>query len=79
MELTPVLGLAILTCGFGFGVVIGLVTHYIMEYRPLRDQYDKTTRKHFDMLYRMKKQGFVPQFELEQEPVNDPSDGVVEF
>jgi hypothetical protein len=50
------------TAAFGFGLVAGLITHYLLEYRPLY-------RKHIeliDVVVSMKKQGFVPQFAIEQ-------------
>lgn len=57
------------------GVVIGLVACYIWGMKPLWDDY----REAVDRMYRMKKQGFVPQFEIQQPAELDPSEGIVEY
>lgn len=61
---------------FGFGVVAGLWIHYLLEYKPLRRQYTELV----DAVLRMKKQGFVPQWDLDNTPKeHDPSKGIVEY
>jgi len=64
----------ILTGAFGSGVVAGILLHYYTEHRPLRDSYEKLVHT----MTHMKRQGFVPQFEIEHPRENDPSNGINE-
>lgn len=57
------------------GVVLGLTIGYIIGYKPLWDDY----RRLVGHVIRMRKQGFVPQFEFEQPRKLDPSDGLTEY
>lgn len=61
------------------GLVLGMILHYIVEYRPLLHLFTNRQTEYFDMLYRMKRQGFVPQFDIEQKKHIDLTDGVIEF
>ena len=56
------------------GIVIGMLLHYYGDHRPLETRYEKLVHT----LTHMKKQGFVPMFEVEQEKQYDPSEGVDE-
>jgi hypothetical protein len=49
------------------GLVVGYVLAYILLYRPLLKLY-----------HSMRLQGFVPQFELQQRKVHDPSANIRE-
>ena len=44
------------------GVVVGMALHYIAVYKPLFLYHQELIK----VIYNMKRQGFVPQFELEQ-------------
>ncbi len=72
IELPIVIGLIV--GFFGFGMCAGMVLHYMGEYRSLRDDY----RELVHTLTFMKKQGFVPQFDIEQPTETDPSTGIDE-
>lgn len=60
---------------FGFGMVVGAYVNYFIETRPALDRHSKLTH----MIYTMKRQGFVPQFEIEQASTPDPSNEVMEY
>jgi len=66
---------AIATAAYLFGLASGVILHYIVEYKPLLTKYADLVQT----MIRMKKQGFVPQFEFEQPKPIDVSEGVVEF
>lgn len=70
---------AVALASFLTGLVFGLFLHYIIEYKPLLDLHMERQADSFDMLYRMKRQGFVPQFDIEQARAPDLTDGVVEY
>ena len=59
---------------FMFGVVAGLYLHYLTEYKPLKEKYHLLV----DTMVGMKKQGFVPQFEIEQQKNIDLTKGTSE-
>ena len=66
-----------IACGvalFMVGVVGGMLLHYYGDHRPLDARYSKL----INILTYMKKQGFVPQFEVEQTTEVDPSNGIDE-
>lgn len=65
--MTAWLATAIGTAAFLLGVVVGLVLHYITEYKPLLQKY-----------HSMRLQGFVPQFNIEQRRQHDPSQDIRE-
>ncbi len=69
------LWLAICFGTFGLGLVAGQVLHYLTETRPLWQRYN-TLVEH---MLKMRKQGFVPQFELEQSKTPDLSEDIVEY
>lgn len=69
------LGIAVAVATFLGGLAIGAYLNYLVETKPLI----KRRSADFDMLYRMKKQGFVPQFDIEQRTEHDPSQEVVEY
>tara|TARA_R110002020_G_scaffold121916_3_gene277049 strand:+ start:36907 stop:37122 length:216 start_codon:yes stop_codon:yes gene_type:complete len=52
------------------GLVVGLYLHYIIEYKPLLERYIKLS----DIVVGMKRQGFVPMFEVEQPKEVDLTD-----
>jgi hypothetical protein len=59
---------------FLFGVVAGLYLHYLTEYKPLARKYYALV----ETVVGMKKQGFVPQFEIEQPKPIDLTKGMSE-
>lgn len=61
--------------GLAWGLVFGALLHYLVEYKPLLQKHDKL----IETLTGMKKQGFVPQFAIEQAVELDPSTDVVEY
>lgn len=66
---------ALMTISLLVGLVAGMMLHYIIEYKPL-------ALKHNDLINTMvgmKKQGFVPQFSIEQIRPLDISEGVTEY
>lgn len=65
----------LLLVGFGFGLMGGMVLDYFMYNRSLSTNYNKLVHT----LTFMKRQGFVPQFDIEQPKVHDPADNVSEF
>lgn len=70
MELGLVLAIVFL-----LGVVSGRYIEYLTSYRPMWNSYLELV----DKLYRMKLQGFVPQFEIEQPHSVDPSEEIREY
>ena len=67
-------GAAGLLVGLALGLMTGVVLFYYVDHRPLETRYDKLVHT----LTYMKKQGFVPLFEVEQNKPYDPSSGVDE-
>lgn len=59
--------MAISTATFLAGVVVGLLLHYIVEYKPLLQKY-----------HSMRLQGFVPQYSFKQRKQPDPSSHIRE-
>ena len=57
------------------GIVAGLMLHYFVEYKTLFNKYVELV----NLLAAMKRQGFVPQFEIEQYKSQDLSKGIVEY
>jgi hypothetical protein len=70
-----VLTIPIAALAFLSGVVVGIVLHYLTEYKPLTAKYDNLIQT----MVGMKKQGFVPQFEFEQAKSVDVAEGVIEY
>lgn len=57
------------------GLALGMYFNYIVETKPLlRDYRDLIT-----IIYKMKRQGFVPQFDIRQRKPIDPAKDVVEY
>jgi len=57
-----------------FGVIGGMLLHYWGEYKPLLKKHDKLIHT----LTYMKKQGFVPHYDIKQVREQDLADGVDE-
>lgn len=66
-----VCGLAI----YGLGLVSGVILEYFVDHRPLKQRYHTLVQQ----LVNLKKQGFVPQYEVEQEREVDLSEDVTEY
>lgn len=66
--------IAFCVASLGFGLCLGMLLHYYVEHKPLRDSYEKLV----DTMTHMKRQGFVPQFEIENPKEYDPSEGIIE-
>lgn len=67
--------IAICIAVLGFGVVIGVGIHYFIAYKPLQEDY----RTVVDRMYRMKRQGFVPQYDIEHPESQDLSEEIREY
>ncbi len=68
----------IITTGFacfGFGVIAGAFLDYYIEGRYLR----KRNQELVTHILKMRRQGFVPQFDIEQVSSFDPSEHIREF
>ncbi len=57
------------------GLVLGLNLNYLIETKPLLREYKDLV----EIMYNMKKQGFVPQFEIQQKKPLNPASDVVEY
>lgn len=57
------------------GVLAGLLLNHFSSTAPVREKNDELIAQ----MIRMKKQGFVPQFEIEQAAPLDPSDDIREY
>jgi hypothetical protein len=66
---------AIGTACFLAGVVLGMIFNYIVETKPLLAEYKALV----EIIYSMKRQGFVPQFEIKQRKPLNPASDVVEY
>lgn len=60
--------------GFMPGILVGWVLNYYTEEKPLRENNNKLV----DILTNMKKQGFVPQYDIEQPKPLDLAQGIGE-
>lgn len=60
--------------GLAIGCLVGGVLFYYVDFKPLRSDYHELVRT----LTNMKKQGFVPQYDIEQRKEIDHSDGINE-
>lgn len=60
--------------GLAVGLIGGAVLFYYIDFKPLRDNYNELVHT----LTHMKKQGFVPQYNLTQEVPLDLTTGVDE-
>jgi len=63
-----------IACFMG-GLALGAIINYLVETRPLQSAYASLV----DKMYRMKKQGFVPQYHIKQRIENDPSEDIIEY
>lgn len=70
-----VIASAVALATFGFGLAFGAYANYLIETRPLLQAYDELV----DRMYRMKRQGFVPNYEVDNTPEFDPSQDIVEY
>ncbi len=68
------LAIAISIATFGFGGIGGILLYYFAEGKPRADAYNKLVHT----LTHMKRQGFVPHYDLEQATSIDLSEGVDE-
>lgn len=66
--------IAVAVAAFAFGLVGGCVLHYYVEHKPLLEDY----RNLIQTVVKMKKQGFVPQFDIEQVKEVDLTKGIDE-
>ncbi len=57
------------------GLVLGMTLNYFIETKPLLKEYKDLVK----IMYNMKKQGFVPQFEIKQKKPLNPASEVVEY
>ena len=56
------LAISVAVAAFGFGIIGGMLLHYLGEHKPLLTKYHELIHT----LTHMKKQGFVPQHEIKQ-------------
>lgn len=72
IEISFAISIAIST--LGFGIIGGILLHYWVDHRPLLTKYHELIHT----LTHMKKQGFVPMYEIEQPEVIDVSKDIRE-
>lgn len=68
------LAIASVVAAGGFGIIGGIVLHYLVDHKPLLKKYHELIHT----LTHMKKLGFVPQYEIEQPEVIDVSKDINE-
>tara|TARA_R110002167_G_C12248595_1_gene611686 strand:- start:131 stop:364 length:234 start_codon:yes stop_codon:yes gene_type:complete len=64
-----ILLLASTATGSAIGLAVGMYLHYISYHKPFLEAYYRISANNMELVKQMvamKKQGFVPQFELEQ-------------
>lgn len=68
----------LVVCGtaiFAIGLVSGMILEYLVDHRPLKQRYYTLVKQ----LMNLKKQGFVPNYEFEQEREQDLSEEITEY
>lgn len=66
---------AIAAAALAGGLAIGAYLNYFIETKPLQERFDALV----ETMTGMKKQGFVPQFDIQQPLPEDPAREITEY